>query len=102
MHRLCARLLAGGNDAVGQQVTFAAGGRADVDGFVGQLHMARVAVGVTDTEFAAQAVELITALGLQPLPELDRSAIDAEVISPEENDAPHAATEPEPDDWSNL
>ena len=40
------RLLAGGNDAVGQQVTFAAGGRADVDGFVGQLHMASVAVGV--------------------------------------------------------
>lgn len=80
---------------------------------------ARVAVGVTDTEFAAQAVELITALGLQPLPELDRAlrkheTIEAETVeaatTTKDDDAPHAATdaepepapEPEPDDWSNL
>lgn len=71
---------------------------------------ARVSVGVTDTEFAAQAVELITALGLQPMPELERSpAIEAEIIPPEENDDPPPAAEPPPaeppqqlDDWSNL
>jgi hypothetical protein len=81
----------------------------------------RVNVGVTDTEFAAQAVELITALGLQPMPELERSlikheptteVIDLTETESEPDDAPHAATdaepqaepepEPEPDDWSNL
>lgn len=77
----------------------------------------RVNVGVTDTEFAAQAVELITALGLQPMPELERTlikherpVIDAAVLDPptEETatDAPAPAAEPddEPDDddWSNL
>jgi hypothetical protein len=79
---------------------------------------ARVSVGVTDTEFATQAVELITALGLQPMPELTRAltpAIEAELDTEETTDAPHASAdaEPEPDDdpgpepeadddWSNL
>jgi hypothetical protein len=73
----------------------------------------RVNVGVTDTEFAAQAVELITALGLQPMPELERTLIKHEqpVIEAvldttveETTDAPDVApdAEPEPDDWSNL
>lgn len=76
---------------------------------------ARVNVGVTDTEFAAQAVELITALGLQPMPELERTlikhepVIEAEVVSTttpsreEPDDDPHPEPEEaEPDDWSNL
>ncbi len=79
----------------------------------------RVSVGVTDTEFAAQAVELITALGLQPMPELERTLIKHEQVveaepttttDKEPTDAPDPATdaapqpepEPEPDDWSNL
>ena len=46
MHRLGARLLAGLNDAVDEQVGFGRGGRADMDGLVGHLHMERIAVGV--------------------------------------------------------
>lgn len=58
----------------------------------------RVAVGVSDTEFAEQAAELIESLGLQPPTELRRSAhedvLDAEVIDP---DATPAASE-----WANI
>ena len=46
MHGLRAGLLAGLDDAVGQQIALAAGRGADVHRLVGQLHMARVAVGV--------------------------------------------------------
>ena len=46
VHRLRSRLLAGGNDFVGQQVTLAAGCRANVHGLVGQRHMARFLVCV--------------------------------------------------------
>lgn len=71
---------------------------------------ARVNVGVTDTEFAAQAVELITALGLQPMPELERAITPvtvAEVVpedDPDDDDDPPAAADDPTteDDWSNL
>jgi hypothetical protein len=78
---------------------------------------ARVNVGVTDTEFAAQAVELITALGLTPMPELERTlrnhteVIEADTTDKETDDdvapdaeqpEPDGAPGPEPDDWSNL
>ena len=46
MHRLGARLLAGRDDAVDEEVGFGGGGRADMDGLVGHLHMERIAVGV--------------------------------------------------------
>ena len=46
MDSLGAALLAGGDDALGHQVTLAAGRRAYKHRFVGQRHMARIAVGV--------------------------------------------------------
>ena len=52
----------------------------------------RVNVGISETEFAAQAAELLAALGTEPLRELagQPPAIEAEVIT-------HDTT-----DWSNL
>ena len=44
VHGLCAGLLAGGNDLVSQQITLAAGCRANVDSLVGQHHVAGVLV----------------------------------------------------------
>lgn len=83
----------------------------------------RVAVGVSDTEFAAQAAELISALGLEPPAELARVLPGPEVIDAETIDADDAETTqtgpevlasstidpdptepPDPEDtaWSNL
>lgn len=76
----------------------------------------RVSVGVSDTEFAAQAAELIAALGLEPPKEL-RSAdvIDADVVNSDPSDSlcetngadpaqPHPpATEEQSDDaWADV
>lgn len=81
---------------------------------------ARVAIGVSDTEFAEQAAELIASLGLQPPRELRRAAqpdtgtIDAEVVDdcPDdtdqrdgvdaEADARHAGGATRPPGWSNI
>ena len=54
---------------------------------------ARVNVGISEQEFAAQAAELLAALGTEPLRELaGEPPLDAEVI-------PDPTT---PEDWSNL
>lgn len=78
----------------------------------------RVAVGVSDTEFAEQAAELISSLGLQPPKELRRASdapdtIDAEVVTPADagggepdGDADQLGAEPpgpaRPGNWSNI
>lgn len=75
----------------------------------------RVSVGVSDTEFAAQAAELIAALGLEPPRELiTADVIEAEVAETPTEDALSATIDPAPtqsttptdqedeDDWSNL
>lgn len=78
----------------------------------------RVAVGVSDTEFAEQAAELISSLGLEPPKELRRAAhepdtIDAEVVAPagDSCDEPGGDGEPQPaqrprparpGNWSNI
>jgi hypothetical protein len=55
----------------------------------------RLAVGISETEFAQQAVELLKVTGPGPLLELVRAApIDGEVIA--------EAGESEPDGWSNI
>ena len=46
MHRLRAGLLTRGNDFLGLQVAVTTRRRADVDGFIGQLDMACILVGV--------------------------------------------------------
>ena len=73
----------------------------------------RVNVGVSDTEFAAQAAELIAALGLEPPRELGY-IIDAEVAETGAEDALSVTIEGDPtqshppidqedeDAWSNL
>lgn len=80
----------------------------------------RVAVGVSDTEFASQAAELITALGLEPPAELARvlpgpEVIDAETIETDTEVPASSTIDPGPsepagdansedadDAWSNL
>ena len=54
---------------------------------------ARVNVGISESEFAAQAAELLAALGTEPLRELAGEPLDVEVLDP---------TEDPPSDWSNL
>lgn len=56
----------------------------------------RVAVGVSDTEFAEQAAELIESLGLQPPQELKR-APEPDIIDVHITDI-----DPPPDDWTNI
>lgn len=65
----------------------------------------RVQVGISETEFATQAAELLAAIGTEPLRELagEQAApippIDAEVI---EDTPTAAATVIVPDEWSNV
>lgn len=72
---------------------------------------ARVTVGISEQEFAAQAAELLTVLGTEPLRELAGSAytaadetppLDAEIVA-QVADAPvQAPAAPDDDTWSNL